>query len=219
MPAPASCCVLVPNVRATFRGRPGPAGQPDVWRDAATGSTWSAFVLGTQRTGFLTAAAAAQAAALRLARAQLEEGLRRIEALAPAGHGAGARISPPPEPTRPASVAVEHRRLHFRLNRLHPLTGAGRLHRQHLRDLGIDPLIGESGRAGPKRLNAPDNPRLWQARLRLGIGGAPRRHSPINSAWCSASRHPYPLRFLGPAYRLSHYRLQMGKSALKAEGA
>jgi len=71
-----------------------------VWSDAAT-STWSVFVLGTQRTGFVTAAAA-QAAALRLARAQLEEGLRRIEALAPAGHGAAARISPPPEPGRPA---------------------------------------------------------------------------------------------------------------------
>ena len=63
--------------------------------------TWSAFVLGTQHTGFITAAAT-QAAALRLARAQLEGGLRRIEALAPAGHGADARISPPPEPARPA---------------------------------------------------------------------------------------------------------------------
>ena len=72
-----------------------------VWRDAATGSTWSACVLGTQRTGFVTAAAA-QAAALRLARAQLEEGLRRIEELDPAGLGADARIGSPPEPTRPA---------------------------------------------------------------------------------------------------------------------
>src|SRR4051812_43849928 len=77
----------------------GRLGSLMVWSDAAT-STWSAFVLGTQRTGFLTAAAA-QAAALRLARAQLEEGLRRIEALAPAGLGAAARITPPPEPTRP----------------------------------------------------------------------------------------------------------------------
>src|SRR3954452_3829397 len=78
----------------------GQLGSLMVWRDVATG-TWSAFVLGTQRTGFVTAAAA-QAAALRLARAQLEEGLRRIEALDPAGHGAGARISPPPAPARPA---------------------------------------------------------------------------------------------------------------------
>jgi hypothetical protein len=37
-----------------------------VWLDAA-GGTWSAFVLGTQRTGFVTTAAA-QEAALRLAR-------------------------------------------------------------------------------------------------------------------------------------------------------
>src|SRR4051812_14976897 len=64
----------------------GRLGSLMVWRDAATG-TWSACVLGTQRTGFLTAAAA-QAAALRMARAQLEEGLRRIEELVPAGHGA-----------------------------------------------------------------------------------------------------------------------------------
>jgi hypothetical protein len=53
----------------------GRVGSLMVWVDAATGGTWSAFVLGTQRTGFLTAAAT-QAAALRLARAQLEEGLR-----------------------------------------------------------------------------------------------------------------------------------------------
>ena len=78
----------------------GRLGSLIVWVDAATGGTWSACVLGTQRTGFITAAAA-QAAALRLARAQLEEGLRRIEALAPAGHGADARISPSSEPTRP----------------------------------------------------------------------------------------------------------------------
>jgi hypothetical protein len=68
-----------------------------VWVDAATGGTWSAFVPSTQRTGFLTAAAAAQAAALRLARAQLQEGLRRIGELELAGHDAGARISPPAE--------------------------------------------------------------------------------------------------------------------------
>jgi hypothetical protein len=79
----------------------GRLGSLMVWRDAATGGTWSASVPGTQRTGFLTAAAA-QAAALRLARAQLEEGLRRIEALDPAGPGASARIGPPPDPPRPA---------------------------------------------------------------------------------------------------------------------
>jgi hypothetical protein len=104
MPAPASCCrCWCRTSERHFAADLGRLGSLLVWRDAAaTGSTWSAFVLGTQRTGFITAAAA-QAAALRLARAQLEEGLRRIEALAPAGgHGAGARISPPPEPTRPA---------------------------------------------------------------------------------------------------------------------
>jgi hypothetical protein len=78
----------------------GRLGSLMVWVDAATGAWW-ACVLGTQRTGFLTAVAA-PAAALRMSRAQLEEGLRRIEALAPAGHGIGARIGPPPEPTRPA---------------------------------------------------------------------------------------------------------------------
>src|SRR5215218_2638145 len=48
----------------------------------ATNAAWAAFVLGTQRTGFITAAAA-QEAALSLARAQLEEGLRRIGELKP----------------------------------------------------------------------------------------------------------------------------------------
>ena len=96
MPPPASCCWCRTSERH-FAADLGRVGSLLVWRDAATGSTWSAFVLGTQRTGFVTAAAA-QAAALRMARAQLEDGLRRIEALAPAGgHGAGARISPPPE--------------------------------------------------------------------------------------------------------------------------
>jgi ornithine cyclodeaminase/alanine dehydrogenase-like protein (mu-crystallin family) len=60
-----------------------------VWLDAATG-TWSVSVLGTQRTGFITAAAA-QAAALRLARAQLEEGLRRIGELEPAAAAGDVR--------------------------------------------------------------------------------------------------------------------------------
>jgi hypothetical protein len=63
-----------------------------VWLDAATG-TWSAFVLGTQRTGFITAAAA-QEAVLRLARAQLEEGLRRIEELEPAADAGDVRAQP-----------------------------------------------------------------------------------------------------------------------------
>ena len=97
MPAPA--CWYRTSERH-FAADLGRVGSLMVWLDAATG-TWSAFVLGTQRTGFITAAAA-QAAALRLARAQLEEGLRRTEELAPAGLGAGARTSTPPEPTRPA---------------------------------------------------------------------------------------------------------------------
>jgi hypothetical protein len=46
------------------------------------------FVLGTQRGGFNTAAAA-QAAAIRMARAQFEEGLRRIGELEPANNAAG----------------------------------------------------------------------------------------------------------------------------------
>ena len=99
MPAPASCCWCRTSERH-FAADLGGLGSLLVWVDAAAG-TWSACVLGTQRTGFITAAAA-QAAALRLARAQLEEGLRRLEALAPAGHGAGARVSPPPGPARPA---------------------------------------------------------------------------------------------------------------------
>jgi hypothetical protein len=51
-----------------------------VWHDPST-STWSTFVLGTQQTGFMTAAAA-QAAAIRLAREQLEEALRKLTELA-----------------------------------------------------------------------------------------------------------------------------------------
>src|SRR3954470_1983383 len=100
MPVPASCCCWCRTSERHFAADLGRLGSLMVWRDAATG-TWSACVLGTQRTGLLPAAAA-QAAALRMARAQLEEGLRRIEELDPAGHGAGARISPPPEPARPA---------------------------------------------------------------------------------------------------------------------
>src|SRR3954470_15504112 len=79
MPVPASCCCWCRTSERHFAADLGRLGSLMVWRDAATG-TWSACVLGTQRTGFLTAAAA-QAAALRPARAQLEEGLRRIEEL------------------------------------------------------------------------------------------------------------------------------------------
>jgi hypothetical protein len=101
MPASTSCCCWCRTSERHFAADLGQMGSLLVWRDAATSGTWSAFVLGTHRTGFITAAAA-QAAALRLARAQLEEGLRRIEELEPAGQGAAARIRPPPEPARPA---------------------------------------------------------------------------------------------------------------------
>jgi hypothetical protein len=70
----------------------GRLGSLMVWRDAATG-TWSAFVLSTQRTGFITPAAS-QAAALRMARTQLEAGLRRIEELAPAADASDVRAQP-----------------------------------------------------------------------------------------------------------------------------
>jgi ornithine cyclodeaminase/alanine dehydrogenase-like protein (mu-crystallin family) len=92
MPPPASCCWCRTSERhlAADLGR---LGSLMVWVDAATGSTWSACVLGTQRTGFLTAAAA-QAAALRLARAQIEEGLRRIGELAPAADASDVRAQP-----------------------------------------------------------------------------------------------------------------------------
>ena len=58
----------------------GRVGALMVWHEPRTG-TWSAFVLGTQRTGFMTAAAA-QAAAIRSAREQLEEALRKLAELA-----------------------------------------------------------------------------------------------------------------------------------------
>src|SRR3954447_9237414 len=92
-PHDAPSCQLVPNVRATFAADLGRLGSLMVWVDAATGGTWSACVLGTQRTGFITAAAG-QAAALRLARAQLEEGLRRIGELAPAAEAGDACTQP-----------------------------------------------------------------------------------------------------------------------------
>jgi ornithine cyclodeaminase/alanine dehydrogenase-like protein (mu-crystallin family) len=57
----------------------GRVGALMVWHDPSTG-TWSAFVLGTQQTGFMTAAAA-QAAAIRIAREQLEDGLRKLAEL------------------------------------------------------------------------------------------------------------------------------------------
>src|SRR4051794_12333129 len=98
---PPSCCWYRTSERH-FAADLGRLGSLMVWVDAATGTwSWSARVLGTPTTGFVTAAAA-QAAALRLARAQLEEGLRRLEALDPAGQGAGARIGSPPKPARPA---------------------------------------------------------------------------------------------------------------------
>jgi hypothetical protein len=60
----------------------GRVGTLMVWRDPRTSTgTWSTFVLGTQLTGFMTAAAA-QAAAIRIARAQLEEALRKLAELA-----------------------------------------------------------------------------------------------------------------------------------------
>jgi hypothetical protein len=63
----------------------GQVGTLMVWRDPSTSTgTWSTFVLGTQLTGFVTAAAA-QAAAIRLARAQLEEALRKLAELAMMG--------------------------------------------------------------------------------------------------------------------------------------
>jgi hypothetical protein len=59
----------------------GRVGTLMVWRDPSTSTgTWSTFVLGTQQTGFTTAAAA-QAAAIRSARAQLEEALRKLAEL------------------------------------------------------------------------------------------------------------------------------------------
>jgi hypothetical protein len=88
---PPSCC-WCRNSERHFAADLGRLGSLIVWRDAATG-TWSAFVLGTERTGFITAAAA-QAAALHMARAQLEEGLRRIEELEPAGDAGDVRAQP-----------------------------------------------------------------------------------------------------------------------------
>ena len=67
----------------------GRLGSLMVWVDAATG-TWSAC-------GAPAHTRRRHRPALRLARAQLEGGLRRIGELEPAGLGAGARISPPPE--------------------------------------------------------------------------------------------------------------------------
>ena len=58
----------------------GRVGALMVWHEPST-STWSAFILGSQRTGFMTAAVA-QAAAIRLAREQLKEALRTLAELA-----------------------------------------------------------------------------------------------------------------------------------------
>jgi hypothetical protein len=89
MPAPACWYRTSERHLAADLGR---GGGLMVWLDAATG-TWSAFVLGTQRAGFITAAAA-QEAALRLARAQLEEGLRRVGELEPAADTGDVRAQP-----------------------------------------------------------------------------------------------------------------------------
>jgi hypothetical protein len=91
MPAPASCCWCRTSERH-YTADLGRAGSLMVWLDAAIG-TWSVFVLGTQRAGFITAAAA-QEAALHLARAQLEEGLRRIGKLEPVADTGDVRAQP-----------------------------------------------------------------------------------------------------------------------------
>src|SRR4051812_49793575 len=82
---PPSCC-WCRNSERHFAADLGRLGSLMVWRDAAAG-TWSAFVPGTQRTGFITAAAA-QAAALRLA----GRCRRLVKALA-ADDGANHRIA------------------------------------------------------------------------------------------------------------------------------
>jgi hypothetical protein len=86
----------------------------------------------------------------------------------------------PHQPTAgigPASVAVEHRRLQFRLNRLHPRTGAGRLHRQRLHDLPLDRLISTKPKLARKRLKPPDNQELWNWAIDAMTGQwVPRRH-------------------------------------------
>ena len=58
----------------------GRVGALMVWYEPSTG-TWSVLVLGIQQTGFMTAAAA-QAAAIRSARTQLEDALRKLAELA-----------------------------------------------------------------------------------------------------------------------------------------
>ena len=87
-----------------------------VWSDAATGGTWSACVLGTQRTGFLTSAAA-QAAALRLPVPSSREGCAGSASWSRQGLVL-VRVLAAHHRSGPASVAVEHRRLQFRLKRL-----------------------------------------------------------------------------------------------------
>ena len=58
----------------------GRVGALMVWHDPSS-DAWSVFVLGTQQTGFMTAAAA-QAAAIRMAREQLEDALCKLAELA-----------------------------------------------------------------------------------------------------------------------------------------
>jgi hypothetical protein len=123
----------VPNVRATFAADLGRLGSLMMWVDAATGGTWSASVLGTQRTGFITVTA--QAAALRLPVPSSREGCAGSASWSRQGLVL-VRVLAAHHRSGPASVAVEHRRLQFRLKRLHPLTGAGPVHRQRMRGSG-----------------------------------------------------------------------------------
>ena len=79
----------------------GRVGTLMVWRDPSTG-TWSTFVLGIQRTGFMTAAAA-QPAAIRIAREQLEEALRKLAELVVTDatqSGLDRTSNPAPTPSR-----------------------------------------------------------------------------------------------------------------------
>jgi hypothetical protein len=79
----------------------GRVGTLMVWHDPST-STWSTFVLGTQLTGFMTATAA-QAAAIRSARVQLEDALGKLAELTvtdAAQSGLDRTGNPVPTPSR-----------------------------------------------------------------------------------------------------------------------
>jgi hypothetical protein len=168
--------LLVSNVRAPFRGRPGPDGQP-------------AGVEGRRHQWHLVGVRA-RLAAHRLSHRGRGAGRCPAPGACPArgraapdrGVGAGSDAGDvrawsqwawcwcPYQPTAgtgPASVAVERRRLHFRLNPVHPLTGAGWLHRQHFRVPAVDPLIPVGPKLARERLKRPDNLGLWQTALML----------------------------------------------------